>query len=100
MGQKSLSWIRLIMICYTVPWWPSWLSDQIAFCLKSFKSATIAAILHIGTEKFSNSKSPCQLVTSHQIPAQSDLLFGRRCGFRNFKMAAMAAIVDIGKERF
>ena len=30
-GQKSLSWIRLIMICYIVPWWPSWLSDQIAF---------------------------------------------------------------------
>ena len=31
MGQKSLTWIRLIMICYIVPWWPSWLSDQIAF---------------------------------------------------------------------
>ena len=30
MGQKSLTWIRLIMICYIVPWWPSWLSDQIA----------------------------------------------------------------------
>ena len=31
MGQKSLTFIRLIMICYTVPWWPSWLSDQLAF---------------------------------------------------------------------
>ena len=30
-GQKSLTWIRMIMICYIVPWWPSWLSDQIAF---------------------------------------------------------------------
>ena len=30
-GQISLTWIRLIMICYIVPWWPSWLSDQIAF---------------------------------------------------------------------
>ena len=29
-GQRSLIWIRLI-ICYIVPWWPSWLSDQIAF---------------------------------------------------------------------
>ena len=29
--QKSLTWIRLIMICYIVPWWPSWLSDQITF---------------------------------------------------------------------
>ena len=27
-GQKSLTWIRLIMICYTVPWWLSWLSDH------------------------------------------------------------------------
>ena len=27
-GHKSFKWIRLIMICYTMPWWPSWLSDQ------------------------------------------------------------------------
>ena len=31
MGQKSLTWIRLIMICYIVSWWPSWISNQIAF---------------------------------------------------------------------
>ena len=30
-GQKTLTWITLIMICYIVPWWPSWLWDQIAF---------------------------------------------------------------------
>ena len=30
-GQKSLTWIRVIMICYIVPWWPSWLSDKIGF---------------------------------------------------------------------
>ena len=30
-GQKSLTWVRLIMICYIVPWWPPWLSDQVAF---------------------------------------------------------------------
>ena len=30
-GQIWLTCIRLIMICYIVPWWPSWLSDQIAF---------------------------------------------------------------------
>ena len=28
MGQKLITWIRLIMIGYIVPWWPSWLSDQ------------------------------------------------------------------------
>ena len=31
MGQKLLTWIRQILICYIVPWWLSWLSDQIAF---------------------------------------------------------------------
>ena len=31
MGQKSLTWIRLIMIPYIVPWWSSWLSDQTAY---------------------------------------------------------------------
>ena len=30
-GQISLGWIRLIMTCYIVLWWPSWISDQIAF---------------------------------------------------------------------
>ena len=30
-GKKSLTWIRLMMICCIIPWWPSWLSDQIAF---------------------------------------------------------------------
>ena len=30
-NQKLLTWIRLTMICYIVPWWPSWLSDPIAF---------------------------------------------------------------------
>ena len=32
--------------------------------------------------------------------AQSDLRFGRRCCLKNFKMAAMVAILDIGTERF
>ena len=30
-GQKLLTWIRMIMICYIVLWWPSWLLDQIVF---------------------------------------------------------------------
>ena len=33
----------------------------------------------------------------HQVSAQSDLLFGRRCDLKNFKMAA---ILDIGTEGF
>ena len=31
----------------------------------------------------------CVTVTSHQVFAQSDLRFGRRCRLKNFKMAAM-----------
>ena len=34
---------------------------------------------------------------SHQVSVQRDLLFGRRCDLKNFKMAA---ILDIGKEGF
>ena len=73
-GQKSLTWIRLIMICYIVPWWPSWLSDQIVFSnsesdvvLKSFKIATRAVILDIDIEWLGNSESPFHPDASHQV---------------------------------
>ena len=36
MGQKSLIWIRLIMLCYSVPYRPLWLLDQIAFSNSEF----------------------------------------------------------------
>ena len=35
-------------------------------------------------------------VASHQVLAQSNIQFGRRCHLKNFKMAA---ILDIGKEQ-
>ena len=41
---------------------------------------------------FSNSESLCRVDASHQVSAQSDLWFVRRCHLKNFKMAAMAAI--------
>ena len=53
----------------------------------------MAAILDIRTERFSNSESPCRPDASHQMSAQSDLLFGRRCSLKNFKMAS---ILEIG----
>ena len=56
----------------------------------------MAAILD--TKRFSNSESPFHPDASDPVPAQSDLLFGRRCGLKNFKMAA--AILDIGTEQF
>ena len=60
----------------------------------------MAAILDIGTEQFRYSESPCHPDVSHQVLAQADLLLGRRCGLKSFKMAAMAAILDIGTEKF
>ena len=48
-------------------------------------------------KRFSNSESLFHCDASHQDPAQSDLGFGRRCHLKNFKMAA---ILDIGTERF
>ena len=45
---------------------------------------------------FSNSESLCHCNASHQVLAQSDIWFGLRYHLKNFKMAAMAAILDIG----
>ena len=57
----------------------------------------MAVILDIGIERFSNSEPTCHPDAPHQILAQPDLLFGRRCGLKNFKMLA---ILDIGTEGF
>ena len=40
----------------------------------------------------------CHCDASYQVSAQLDLQFGRRCHLKNFKMAAMEAILDIGTE--
>ena len=47
---------------------------------------------------FSNSESLCCSDASHQIMAQSNSWFGRRCHLKNFEMADMVAILDIGME--
>ena len=49
---------------------------------------------------FSDSESVCRSNASHQVLAQSDLWFGRRCCLKNFKMATVAAILNIGTEQF
>ena len=61
------------------PWGPSWIAER---------------------NDFSDSESLCHSDASHQVSVQSDLQFGRRCRLKNFKMATMAAILDIGTERF
>ena len=57
-------------------WWPSLISGQ---------------------NNFSNSESPCYTDASHQVSAKSNFCFGRKCHLTNFKMATIAAILDIGK---
>ena len=57
------------------PWRPSWILEQ---------------------NLFSNSQFPCHPNASHQVWAQSDLLFGSRHGLKIFKMAIVGAILDIG----
>ena len=54
-----------------------------------YRNKTILAILNL-----------CHCDGSHQVSAQSDLGFVRRCRLKNFKTAAMVAILDIGMERF
>ena len=49
---------------------------------------------------FSNSYSPCGPNTSHQVWAQSDFGFRSRCGFKIFKMATQAVILDSRTEWF
>ena len=61
--------------------------------------AAMGAILDMGTIRFSTSESLCHCDTYHQVLAQFDLWFGRRCCLKNFKLAAMAAILDTGIER-
>ena len=62
--------------------------------------ATMVAILEIGMERFSNSKSLCHPNASHQVWPQSDLPFRSRHGLMIFKMGTVAAILDIGTELF
>ena len=47
-----------------IGWQPSWISER---------------------NNFSNSESPCHCDASHQVLAQSDLRFGRRCRLKNFR---------------
>ena len=63
-------------------------------CLKNFKMAAIAE-----QNNFSNSEPLSHSDASHQASAQFDLRFGR-CHLKHFKMANVAAILDIGMEPF
>ena len=51
----------------------------------------MAAILDTGTERVNDSESPCHPDASHQVLAQSDLLFGSSGDLQIFKMVAIVA---------
>ena len=68
-----------------------------------YQNGTILAILNLWLLKmndFNNFESLSHCEASHQVSTKLDLPFGRRCRLKNFMMAAMAAILAIGTERF
>ena len=109
------------------PWWPFWLSERNNFSISESLCTPMVAIklwfnptyglggdvvwefqdgCHSGHFGYRNGtilailKSLCHCDASHQVLAQSDLRFGRRCLLKNFKMASMAAILDIRTKIF
>ena len=64
--------------------------------LKNFKLDAMTPSWISEWNDFNNSASLCHSDPSHRVSAQS----GKRYGSKNFKMATVAAILDIGTERF
>ena len=59
-------------------------------CHLGYQNGTILAILNLYVAP----------MPPHQVLAQSDLRFGRRCRLKNSKIVAMAAILDIRTKQF
>ena len=106
-----------------LPWWLSWVSERHRFsnskspcCPDAFHQVSLpsnpvreqvtigdyqdsrrrcCSKIYKKADNFSNSESLCPFDASNQVLTQSDLWFGRRCRLKNFKIAAMAAILDI-----
>ena len=66
--------------------------------LKNFKMAAMTASWILERNDFSNSESLCCSNASHQVSAQSDMVW-EELSFEEFQ-DGMAAILDIGMERF
>ena len=60
----------------------------------------MAVIFDIETDDFDNSKSPCDPNASQQVWAKSDVGFGSGCGLPDVVYQSVAAILNIGTERF
>ena len=70
--------------CLEEMWFEEFQIDRLG-CHLGNQNGTILAI-----------ESLCCSDASHQVSAQSDLRFERTCRLKNFKMAALAVILDIG----
>ena len=86
------------------PWWPSWISEQNDFSnseslCRSDASHLVSVQSDLWFGRRCHSESLCHCDASHQVSAQLDLQSGRRCHLKNFKVATMAALLDIRKER-
>ena len=57
-------------------------------------------LLYRNRKRFSNSESLCHSYAAHEVSAQFSLRFGRRCRLKNFKVVAMAAILNTGRNDF
>ena len=88
-------------LCHSDATYQVWAQSALRFrrChLKNFKMAAMLSWLSEWNE-FSSSESPCLPNAYHQVSAQSNLPFGSRWCFKIFKLATMAAILDIGTEQ-
>ena len=72
-----------------------WISVSLWCLPSSFSSIWLRVWEEMSFEEFQDGHRGshlCHCVASHQVSAQSDLAFGRRCRLKNFKMATVAAI--------
>ena len=116
---QSDLWFRRchLKIFKMATWRPSWILEQNNFSNSEFLCCFYAptkfplnltygfggnVVWRISRYRndFSNSESLCHLDASHQVLAQLDFQFGKRCHLKNFKMATLAAILDTGTEWF
>ena len=82
--------ILVILSLYNSPKPPIKFQLNLTYCLRLDDISWISE-----RNDFTHSESLCHCDASHQVLAQSNFRFGRRCRLKNFKMAA---ILDIGTE--
>ena len=100
LGHQNRTILAILNLCVTVMPPIKFQLNRTGFrrrsCLKSFKMAALAPSWISEWNDLSNFESLCHSDASHQVSAQSDLGFRRRCRLNNSR----TAILDIGMEQF